>query len=130
MRVLLDTNAFLWANLDPARLGSQEEVLLDEDVDVLVSVASTWELAIKVGIGRLELPESLGSFVPTCLRRLRAATVGIETEHAIAVAHLPLLHRDPFDRLLISQARALRAPIVTADRVFQRYDVEVLPITT
>ncbi len=128
MTVLLDTHAFLWAMSEPGRLGSQRAMIEDPAVDRVISVASAWELAIKVGLGRIELPEPLASWFPSRVDALAASVIDIETEHALAVADLPLHHRDPFDRLLIAQARAMNVPIVTIDRAFVDYDVQVLLI--
>lgn len=128
MRVLLDTHVFLWANVEPDRLGSQRALVEDPDVERLVSAVSTWEIAIKVGIGRLTLPDPPLRWIPDRLRALAATPVAIEHLHAIAVAELPLLHRDPFDRLLVAQARVLDVPILTADTEIARYDVETLLI--
>jgi PIN domain nuclease of toxin-antitoxin system len=128
MRVLLDTHTFLWATAEPERLGSQRAIIEDPSVDRVVSVASAWELAIKFGLGRLELPEPPASWFPSRVQQLVASVVAIDAEHALAVADLPRHHGDPFDRLLIAQARAMRVPIVTIDRAFVDYDVELLLI--
>lgn len=128
MRTLLDTNAFIWANLAPAKLGAQLEVVADPINERLVSAVSAWEIASKWATGRLPIPEHPANFVPSCMRYLVATLVDIELAHALVVADLPLHRRDPFDRLLIAQARALDVPILTADRIFEAYDVDVLLI--
>ncbi len=128
MRLLLDTNAFLWANADVERLGRWLDVVEDPENDRIVSVVCAWEIAIKWSLDRLELPEAPVTYIPGRLRDLAAESLAIEEAHALGVAELPRHHRDPFDRLLISQARALDAPILTADRIFTQYDVEVLLI--
>lgn len=126
--MLLDTHAFLWATGFPHRLGDQRPLVEDEGTEVLLSAASSWEIAIKFALGRLSLPEPPARYVPDRVRALAATPVAIEHAHALAVADLPLHHRDPFDRLLIAQARTLAVPIVTADFAFAAYDVDVLPI--
>ena len=128
MRVLIDTHVFLWANHDPDRLGDRRGLVEDERTELLWSVASSWEIAIKCGLGRLTLPESPARYVPDRMRALGLTPLGIETSHALAVADLPPLHRDPFDRLLVAQAQALGVPILSADEAIERYDVEVLAI--
>ncbi len=128
MRVLLDTNAFLWARRAPDRLGSQRRIIEDVDTERLVSFVTAWEIAIKWATRRLGLPVHPAEFVQSRLQLLAARSVPIELAHVLAVADLPMHHRDPFDRLLIAQARALGVPIITADRRFEAYDVELLMI--
>jgi hypothetical protein len=83
-------------------------------------------LAIKTALGKLELPEPLATYVPTRLRRSSVGTLPVRLEHALAVAKLPPHHADPFDRMLIAQARSERLPVLTADAAFAAYDVEVV----
>ena len=128
MRLLLDTMAFLWANAEPGRLGDQRAVVEDERNELLVSAATSWELAIKVALGRIELPAPVGRYVPERIRLLGATPVAVEHGHALAVATLPPVHRDPFDRLLVAQANVLSASLISADPVFESYDVSLLPI--
>lgn len=128
MKILLDTNAFLWAHIDPERLGPHLPVVQRASTVRMVSAVVGWEIAIKHGLGRLELPEPPSSWVPSRVRRGAMTTVSIELAHVLAVGELEDHHRDPFDRLLISQANALGVPILTADRIFERYDVETLMI--
>jgi PIN domain nuclease of toxin-antitoxin system len=128
MRVLLDTHAFLWANAEPDRLGSWREVVEDLANELLLSAASSWELATKAAIGRLHLPEPVASYVPSRMATLGITGVSVEHRHALAVAALPMHHRDPFDRILIAQAQLLGVPILTADAAFDGYDVEVLRV--
>lgn len=128
MRLLLDTHVFLWANTEPERLGEHLALVEDPRTELLVSAAVSWEIAIKYRLGRLPLPQEPERYVPTRLRALKAETVAIEHSHALAVAGLPLLHRDPFDQLLVAQAGALDAPILTADPSVARYRVQTLLI--
>jgi PIN domain nuclease of toxin-antitoxin system len=128
VRVLIDTHVFLWANSEPERLGGRLDLVSDDRTDLLWSAASTWEIAIKAGIGRLRLPEPVGRYVPDRMRRLGVTPVPVDHRHAAAVAELPRIHGDPFDRMLVAQAQALGVPILTADEAIARYDVEVLSI--
>ena len=128
MRVLLDTHAFLWANIDPDRLGPQRRVIESRRNELLVSAATSWEIAIKVGRGKLERPAHPARWMPDRIRALGATGIAIEHAHALAVRELPQVHSDPFDRLLVAQAKALGVPILSADEVFDRYDVERLAI--
>lgn len=126
MRALLDTHTFLWSNLDPARLGVHRLTVEDPRNERLVSVASAWEIAIKWATGRMRLPEHPARFVPRRLELIVATSLGIELSHVLAVADLPLHHRDPFDRLLIAQARSEQLTIITADRRIAAYDVPLI----
>lgn len=126
MRLLLDTHAFLWAAARPERLGRQQQLVADPQTTLMLSAVSSWEIAIKHALGRLPLPEPPAQYVPHTMQRLTVASLPIEHAHALRVAGLPLLHDDPFDRLLVAQAQHLGLPILSADTLISRYDVEVL----
>ncbi len=127
MRLLLDTHVLLWALENESRLGlGAREVIANSENAVWVSIASAWEIAIKTGIGRLELDGSPEEIFPTEIDRANLQLLPISLDHALAVRTLPHHHRDPFDRLLISQARAEGLTLVTADRVFSAYDVATM----
>jgi PIN domain nuclease of toxin-antitoxin system len=124
---LADTHGLLWALIEPARLSARATSLLqDGNVRVLVSAASAWEIAIKVAKAKVRLPIAPTELLEVVTRDLRMEPIPIDFEHAIAAAELPPIHGDPFDRLLIAQARALRVPILTADPQIARYDVETI----
>ena len=126
MRVLLDTHIFLWVNSEPKRLGEHLSMLQDERTDLLVSAASSWEIAIKFTLGRLNLPEPPARYVPDRMRRLQATAVSIDHDHALEVAVLPPIHRDPFDRILLAQAGRLRVPLLTADKTVDSYPIDTI----
>lgn len=126
MRLLLDTHVFLWLMTEPERLGDHLELVEDRRSELFVSAASSWEIAIKCGLGKLVLPEPPSHYVPERLRLLGAVGIPVEHAHALAVASLPPLHRDPFDRLLVAQAQVLGIRIVTADPAVARYPVSSL----
>lgn len=126
MRLLLDTHVFLWLQTEPERIGDHLTLVEDRTTTLLLSAASSWEIAIKYGIGRLPLPEPPERYVPTRMRAIGAEALPIEHAHALAVAALPALHRDPFDRLLIAQAGAAGATILTADPGVAQYPAETL----
>ncbi len=126
MKLLLDTHIFLWLQTEPERLGEHLPVVEDPRTEMLLSAVVSWEIAIKHGIGRLPLPEPPERYVPERMRLIGARALPIEHTHALGVAALPPLHSDPFDRLLIAQARLLDTPILTADPAVARYPVEVL----
>lgn len=128
MRVLLDTHVWLWMLTEPARLGPALDLVSDTRNELLLSAASTWEIVIKHGLGRLDLPEPPAAYVPDRIRSTQVTPVPIEHSHTLEVAQLPLLHRDPFDRLLVAQARVLGVAVVTGDERLAGYDVEVIAV--
>jgi PIN domain nuclease of toxin-antitoxin system len=126
MRLLLDTCTFLWAALDDPKLSADaRELLLDPESERLVSAATAWEIAIKVGRGHLALPEPPKRWVPLGRRRLAANPLPIDEESALQVAQLPPLHRDPFDRILVAQAIVHGCVLLTPDPDVQAYPVRV-----
>ena len=127
MRILLDTQVWLWMLAAPERLSESSRALVRSvDNELLLSAASAWEIAIKHALGKIRLPEAPARYVPSRMEILRTSPLPIEHEHALRVAVLPPLHRDPFDRLLIAQAQIEDLPILTADPVFERYDITVI----
>jgi PIN domain nuclease of toxin-antitoxin system len=127
VRVLLDTHAFLWWIDGGERLSSRaRRVISDPANDCLLSIASAWEMAIKVSLEKLALPAPLDPFLSDQLAANRFRALGIELRHVAKVAVLPFHHRDPFDRLLVAQALTEGLPIVSADPIFRRYGVKRL----
>ena len=127
MRFLLDTHVWLWMLTSPERLrGRAAELVRDTRTHLLLSACSSWEIAIKYGLGRLPLPEAPETYVPDRIRASRVESLPITHAHALRVASLPRHHQDPFDRLLVAQAQVETLTIVTVDPVFERYDVPVL----
>jgi PIN domain nuclease of toxin-antitoxin system len=120
VRVLLDTHVLVWAATTPERLGADLAVIEDADRRI-VSAVCVWELAIKQRLGKL----SLGSDVRTWMRRVTSELVldhlPVTADHAAAVEHLPDVHRDPFDRLLVAQAVAEGAVLLTSDHRLTAY---------
>ena len=127
MRALLDTHTFLWWLLDAPRLSDEcRRVLADGTNEILLSAVSGYELAYKAHVGRLTLPESPGAYVRSRLEASGFEALSIELNHALRAASLPVIHRDPFDRLLVAQAQLEGLPIMTADPAIAQYDVEVI----
>jgi len=127
MRFLLDTHCWLWWVAAPEKLSSDARgQIADKANTILLSAASSWEIAIKCSIGKLKLPEAPETFVPKRLVRDRISSLAIEHAHALQVAALPHHHRDPVDRLLIAQAQVEAIPIMTVDRQFGAYEVEIV----
>lgn len=127
MRLLLDTHAFLWAIAEEERLSQRVRALLEDlDNDILVSLASIWEIAIKAGLGHLDVPDDLEGFIAKHLSRAGIGVLPIELRHVVGVRDLPAHHRDPFDRLLIVQSRIERIPIVSVDTALGAYGVDIV----
>ena len=126
-RALLDTHAFLWWNNEPERLSARaHDFIRDENNEIFFSAASAWEISVKFAKGQLELPLPAEEFVLTRMGREGFRPLPIEVSHALHVGHLPALHGDPFDRLLVSQAQLEGLPILTSDPNVARYDIEVI----
>lgn len=128
MNLLLDTQVFLWLQTEPERLGDQLRVVADERTTLLLSAVSSWEIAIKYELRRLPLPETPERYVPERMRAIGARALAVEHPHALAVAKLPPLHRDLFDRLLVAQATLLDLTIATADPSVAQYPVPTMLI--
>ena len=127
MKVLLDTHAFLWAMMDEPRLSTRaREVLKDGAITLVLSVASVWEVMLKVQAGKLRLPDAPGRYLEDRANLFGMERLPIELRHVQQLEALPMHHRDPFDRLLIAQARVEGLPILTADPAFARFDVQVI----
>lgn len=124
-RLLLDTHIVLWAATEPDRLGRLRPLLEDSSSERLLSAVVVWEVAIKSGLGRLDLGRPVRGWARRVAADLVAERVPVTCEHAEAIADLPMYHRDLFDRLLVAQASALDAVLVTADPILGRCDVEV-----
>ena len=127
MKYLLDTNVFLCALAAPEKLNRRARELLSGEGqgELFLSAASSWEISIKHTLGRLELPESPAKYIPTWLQRWGLRALDITHLHALAVGELPSHHQDPFDRVLIAQAKLEQMVLLTADRIFGKYPVEV-----
>ena len=126
-RILLDTECWLWWHLCPERLGKAAMALLEERRSpLLLSAASSWEIAIKEALGKLELPAPPERFVPEQMAEDGIEPLPIEHAHALRVARLPPHHSDPFDRLLVAQAQLERCSLLTADAQLFDYDADLV----
>lgn len=124
MRALLDTHTLLWCfNEDPSLSSRARRLIEDGSNEILVSAASAWEIATKVRLGKLPTGEQLVGQFEYFLNQLGFDGLPILVSHAIRAGALTGEHRDPFDRMLISQAQAENLPIVSNDRIFDRYHV-------
>ena len=122
--LLLDSHTVLWFFWDDRKLSEAAKALIeDADNRKLVSIASCWEIAIKVGLGKLDLGEPSQSFLSREIARNNFELLPITLAHATMVERLAAHHRDPFDRLLTAQAMIEGLPLVSSDSIFQQYGV-------
>ncbi|MBI5512868.1 MAG: type II toxin-antitoxin system VapC family toxin [Deltaproteobacteria bacterium] len=122
----MDTHVWLWCLERPERLAETARSAILGAEEVVLSVASVWEAGIKHGLGKLTLEDGVRPLLDAAVRGLRAKVLPITTEHVLEAAALPLYHRDPFDRVLIAQARLESLILVSADPWFRGYDVPML----
>lgn len=120
MRLLLDTHAFLWLIAGDERLPASARASIDRADEVLLSIASIWEAEIKRAAGELDAPP-----VADAARRAEVGRLDITADHATAAAHLPLVHRDPFDRMIVAQAQMESLVVVSKDKAIGRYGTAV-----
>lgn len=128
MKILLDTHCWLWLQVSPERIPAKlQQRLEDPETELFLSAASSWEIALKHRLGKLSLAEPPERYVLSRLSLHGVIGLPIQHRHALRVAELPLLHRDPFDRLLIAQAMVENLKLASADGRLSAYpDVEVL----
>lgn len=128
MKLLLDTQCWLWWFAQPERLNEETIAhIADESNELWFSVASIWEMGIKVAIGKLPLPEPIDSYISSRMVLLGVRYLEITASHALQATALPLHHRDPFARMLIAQAQIEDMTLVSADSMFKQYsDVSLL----
>lgn len=127
MRFLIDTHCWIWALADSERLNPTAAAMIEDEANtVVLSAVSVAEIAIKISIGKFRLPDIEKNIVEMSAEDLAAKTLPLYTHHSLRVAEMPLHHRDPFDRLLIAQAQAEGLPLMTADPVLAKYDVDII----
>ena len=127
MSVLLDTHVVLWFLADDSRLSPRAAALIeDEDVAITVSVATLWEIALKITAGRFGGSPELIPRVAEFIGQLRIRILAVERDHVLRTVELPKHHVDPFDRLLVAQAQIERIPILTSDPFIRKYAVETI----
>jgi PIN domain nuclease of toxin-antitoxin system len=124
MKLLLDTCTFLWTISGAPHLSTRaRDLFADPANDVVMSTASTWEIAVKNALGRLPLPLPIDQYIPLQRQRHGIDSLPIDEESALHVARLPVLHRDPFDRMLVAQAMVHGLVILTPDPLISQYPV-------
>jgi PIN domain nuclease of toxin-antitoxin system len=127
MKYLLDTMVWLWS-VGPARtIGTAGlEILTSAQNEIYLSAASSWEIAIKTRLGKFQLPEAPAHYVPKRLAEQAIRSLPINQDHSLRVYDLPLHHSDPFDRLIIAQAIVEEMTVLTSDRIFEKYPIDVI----
>jgi PIN domain nuclease of toxin-antitoxin system len=124
MRLLLDTHTFMWASLEPGKIGPNASVAIkDRANELFVSAASTWEMAIKINIGKMTVPSGLSTFLVDAMHEWSLVPLHIRPEHTLILETLPRHHGDPFDRMLVAQSMYEHMPIVSIDAKLDAYGV-------
>jgi len=126
MKAILDTYAFLWALAGDARMSRLARDTFAGPGGLSLSIASIWEILIKVHSGKLNLPRPAAPYVLRKLAENRIEVLPISIDHLLALERLPMHHPDPFDRMLIAQSLEEKLPIITSDPWFSHYPVEVI----
>jgi PIN domain nuclease of toxin-antitoxin system len=127
MRLLLDTHIFIWWDSEPGKLAPHVLVLCQDRINtLLLSVVSVWEMQIKLQLGKLRLRRSLADIIESQQRINNIEVLPVQLAHVLALDNLPPHHKDPFDRLLIAQAKAEDVVLVSVDPVFTKYPVTVI----
>ncbi len=127
MRLLVDTHCWLWQLSEPERLPETiRRLITDRSHEVYLSTACMWEIVIKQRLGKLTLPEDVGTFIPSRMDDMGHIALPIIQAHVLQLSSLPPHHKDPFDRILVAQAVAEGMKLITADTQLKRYDVDLL----
>jgi len=126
MKALLDTHTFLWAISGDKKLSRRAGEIFVGPSDLWLSVASIWEILIKVQIGKIPLPSPAGPYLVNKMVENRVEVLAISLDHTLRIESLPNYHNDPFDRMLIAQSLEENLPLVSADQIFERYGLSVI----
>jgi PIN domain nuclease of toxin-antitoxin system len=127
VKILLDTHCLLWAMAEPERLGNKARALLENrNTQLYLSVASSWEIAIKAKLGKIPLPQTPDLYIADVINYLNLIPLEINNNHVLQTYFLPAHHQDSFDRLLIAQSRVEKLALMTTDRQFRTYEVELI----
>ena len=124
MEILIDTQSFIWFFEDNQRLPVSVRLFMEKRVN-FVSIASFWEITIKTSLGKLAVPEGISGLIDKALSK-GFKILPIEREHLMILSTLEFIHRDPFDRIIISQSIAENMPLVSSDSVFKQYPVNLI----
>ena len=125
MRLIIDTQVLIWWTNDVSNISRRvQDIIFDLDNELWLSLASIWEMQIKISLGKLDLPRSLPDIIATQIEENQIKILPIELSHIYALDRLPLHHRDPFDRLIIAQSLTEEMPIASIDKAFDAYLIE------
>lgn len=125
MKYLIDTHVLLWITNHDSRLSKKaKDLFLNEKNDIYLSIASIWEMAIKISLNKLDVNEPLKNFVRTKIIANKIKITNISVEHLFMLEDLPFHHKDPFDRLIIAQSIVENIPIISKDSVFRKYNIK------
>lgn len=125
--ILIDTQCWLWAMEDPSRFRPETRKLIEDQTnEIFFSAASSWEILIKTSLGKLALPEDSAQYISSRIREENFTELAIEVSHTLALSKLPMHHKDPFDRILIAQSISENIPILTSDKIFKKYPVQLI----
>ena len=124
MRVLIDTHVFIWWTSDIKKLSSRvNDLLLDSNTEVVLSMVSIWEMQIKASLGKLQFKTNLQELVDDEINSNRIELLSLSLSHIYALSSLPQYHRDPFDRILVAQSMDMNLQIISIDEKFDAYGV-------
>ncbi len=127
MKLLLDTHVFLWMISNPSQLSKTvKEIIEKEENEIFLSSVSGLEISIKFGLDKLKLPEKPDIYIPRQMKKSKIKILPLKMNHALNVYNLPDIHKDPFDRLLISQSQLENIPLATNDQKIKQYPVEII----
>jgi PIN domain nuclease of toxin-antitoxin system len=127
MKFLLDTSTFLWMITDDKKLSKKaKNIIIDGENELFFSSVSAWEISIKYKLGKLNLPDSPEIFIPEQIKSNFLIVLPLYLSHALSIYNLPDIHKDPFDRMLISQAKQENLVILTTDSEIEKYNVKVV----
>ena len=127
MKILFDTHAFIWWSIDPVQLGPQANRLcFDSAIQLVLSVASVWEMQIKLKLGKLTLHKPLKELITGQIQQNRLEILPVNLEHALRLDTLPPIHKDPFDRLLVAQAMVEGWDLISHDPIVAQYPIKVV----
>jgi PIN domain nuclease of toxin-antitoxin system len=127
VKVLIDTQCWLWMNVSPERLSERTRaMLLAPSTERILSAASVWEIGIKYYLGKLALPVAPQDYVPARLALTMTVPLAISCMHALRASSLPAHHRDPFDRMIVAQALVEGVPVLSSDGQLDAYGIQRL----
>ena len=127
MKYLLDTHAFIWFITEHRRLSQKAgNIIKDHNNEIFFSAASAWEIFIKSRLGRLIIEGDPKLFIVNQLAENRFRSLPIQISHSVYTLHLPEIHKDPFDRMLISQSNVEGMTLISADQIIKKYDISVI----